>query len=220
MAALHIALKPGWHTYWRSPGAAGIPARFEWDGSSALDDVAFQWPIPTVYEQNGMRFIGYEDELILPITFTPPASGGDIKIKGRIAMGVCKDVCLPVELDFSGMLPETATTPVPLIQASLTNQPIALPAARCTAEPIADGMKITATLSVPDLGDMEMAVLEHPNPEVWVSDSVTSRNGNTLTLTSELVPANAVPFFIDRSALSLTVIGNGTAYEAKGCTGG
>jgi DsbC/DsbD-like thiol-disulfide interchange protein len=219
MAALRIKLEPGWHTYWRAPGSSGIPARFGWSGSSALDNVDFHWPVPTVYEQNGIRFIGYEDELVLPIEIIP-SKDGDITISGQIEMGVCKDVCLPFEALFEGTLLENITEPDASIQASLRSRPKQLHGARCSAEPIADGMKIQTTLKLPSLGDMEMAVLEHPNHVVWISDAEVTRVGRSLTMISEVVPPNAAPFFVDRSELTFTVIGNGTAYEAKGCTGG
>ena len=35
-AGLEIRLMPGWHTYWRSPGDAGIPPSIEWAGSTNL----------------------------------------------------------------------------------------------------------------------------------------------------------------------------------------
>ena len=31
-AGIEIRLKPGWHTYWRYPGDAGVPPRFDFAG--------------------------------------------------------------------------------------------------------------------------------------------------------------------------------------------
>ncbi|MCX8508161.1 MAG: protein-disulfide reductase DsbD family protein, partial [Rhodobacteraceae bacterium] len=36
MAALRLTMAPGWKTYWRAPGDAGIPPRFDWTGSANL----------------------------------------------------------------------------------------------------------------------------------------------------------------------------------------
>ena len=44
MAALRITLAPGWKTYWRAPGEAGIPPRFDWTGSDNLSAVTVHWP--------------------------------------------------------------------------------------------------------------------------------------------------------------------------------
>ena len=35
-AGVEIRLKPGWHTYWRYPGDAGVPPRFSFAGSQNL----------------------------------------------------------------------------------------------------------------------------------------------------------------------------------------
>ena len=39
MAALQLTLAPGWKTYWRSPGDAGIPPSFDWSGSQNVKSV-------------------------------------------------------------------------------------------------------------------------------------------------------------------------------------
>lgn len=223
MAALRVALAPGWHTYWRAPGAAGIPPRFEWTGSTNVSGVQFHWPVPELYEQNGMQFLGYERELILPMEFTPNAEG-DLVIKGQIELGVCEDVCIPVTAFFEGALSDFGNALQDLdtqsISAALDNQPTRISGARCAAEAISDGMKISATVTVPPINGPEMAVLEHPNADIWVSEAMSTRTGRAVTVQSEMVPPNAAPFFVDRSQLKITVIGGGKAYEAFGCTAG
>jgi DsbC/DsbD-like thiol-disulfide interchange protein len=74
-AALRLTLAPGWHTYWRSPGEAGIPPRFDWTGSRNLTSVALHWPQPQIFDQNGLRTLGYEGDVILPIDVTAAADG-------------------------------------------------------------------------------------------------------------------------------------------------
>ncbi|MFD2440837.1 protein-disulfide reductase DsbD domain-containing protein [Paracoccus kondratievae] len=73
ITALHLRLEPGWKTYWRSPGDAGVPPRFDWAGSQNLGEVRLLWPRPEVIESEGERTLGYREELILPIEITPPA---------------------------------------------------------------------------------------------------------------------------------------------------
>lgn len=50
-AGLEIRLAPGWHAYWRNPGAAGIPAAIAWRGSRNLAGQAIlapasRWALP------------------------------------------------------------------------------------------------------------------------------------------------------------------------------
>ncbi len=67
MAAIELSLAPRWKTYWRSPGDAGIPPLFDWSGSQNVKSVRVLWPSPTVFHTNGLRTIGYHDQVILPI---------------------------------------------------------------------------------------------------------------------------------------------------------
>ena len=220
MAALQVKLAPGWHTYWRAPGAAGIPPQFDWSGSQNIAGASFHWPVPDVYEQNGMRFLGYEDELILPIEFNTSGTNA-IVVNGEIMMGVCEDVCMPYSANFQGTFDMNAeAVNTSKIKAALKKRPKHLSGVRCAASILDDGMKITTTLQAPNLGDLEMAVVEHPDPSVWVSESMHTRKGRTVTIESEMVPPEAAPFFVDRSQLRITLIGaGGKAYEAQGCTG-
>jgi DsbC/DsbD-like thiol-disulfide interchange protein len=71
MAAVELQLAPGWKTYWRSPGDAGIPPSFDWSGSENVKSVRLHWPAPEVFEANGMQTIGYHERLVLPVEITP-----------------------------------------------------------------------------------------------------------------------------------------------------
>src|SRR5262245_57507317 len=43
-AGIEIRLQPGWHTYWRYPGDAGVPPRFDFSGSQNVKTVDVRWP--------------------------------------------------------------------------------------------------------------------------------------------------------------------------------
>ena len=220
MAALHVKLAPGWHTYWRAPGAAGIPPQFDWTGSNNIKTAQFHWPVPMVYDQNGMQFLGYEGALVLPIEFTPTSSG-KIHVSGEVTLGVCDEVCMPFTAQLQAQFdPQDLAQNKTLIQAMLKQKPKRAKGAHCSAKVIDDGVQLTATMNIPALGGTEMAVIEHPDTTIWVSEAVSTRSGHSVTMTSDMVPANAAPFLLDRSQVRLTVIGeDGKAYEAMGCSG-
>ena len=67
VAALKFVLADGWKTYWRAPGEAGIPPQFDWRGSRNLARAEIEWPTPKQTMTNGMRTIGYEHVLVLPL---------------------------------------------------------------------------------------------------------------------------------------------------------
>ncbi|WP_343116544.1 protein-disulfide reductase DsbD domain-containing protein [Ostreiculturibacter nitratireducens] len=218
MTALRLTLADGWKTYWRAPGEAGIPPRFDWTGSENVAGVAFHWPRPEVFELNGMRAIGYKHELVLPIEFTPADAGGGMAIAAEVELGVCQEICVPVTLSLSRPLPEEGA-PDPAISAALAEVPPAgkADAIRCAVEPLRDGLRITAQIDIASAGGEEVAVVELADPTIWVSEAVTQREGGRLTTTADLVPANAKPFALDRSEVTITILGETRALELRGC---
>ena len=225
MAALHVRLAPGWKTYWRAPGDAGIPPSFDWSGSRNLSAVAVHWPRPQVYTIGGMRSIGYFDELVLPLELTPARPGQPIEVRGEVELGVCRDVCVPMTVRVSAdLVPDTGGADA-AIAAALADRPESaaegrVTGATCTVEPIHDGLRITARIDMPSLGPGEIGVFELPDPAIWISESENRRTGATLFVTSDAVPPGGAPFLLDRSAMRITVIGRDRAVEIRGCSAG
>lgn len=224
MVAMRLALAPGWKTYWRAPGEAGIPPRFDWSGSTNLAAVVFHWPKPEMFDLNGMRTFGYKEMLVLPIEITAQDPGAPIQLKAAVELGVCDNICVPMSLSLTGRIVPGGAA-VPEIRSALDNQPEAaraagLSAARCEAEPIRDGMRLTGRLTLPPVGPEEVAVVELADQSVWVSPAETSRNGGELSATADLVPASAQPFAVNRNDIRITVFGStGRAVELQGCAG-
>jgi DsbC/DsbD-like thiol-disulfide interchange protein len=224
MTALRIRLAPGWKTYWRAPGTAGIPPRFDWEGSQNIKGVEFHWPTPNVYYVNGLRTVGYKDELILPMEFTPDRAEQPITLRANIELGVCQDVCLPVTVRVAADL--TATTdPDPRISAAIAAAPITARAAgmrkvTCNVEPISDGLRLTATIDMPTLGQDEVAIFELSDQTIWIAEADAQRTGPTLTATTDMVPPSNAPFALNRSDVRITVLGGGQGVDIMGCTTG
>lgn len=224
MAAVQLVLAPDWKTYWRNPGDAGIPPQFDWSGSSNVGRVRYHWPTPDVFTTNGLRSIGYHDVLVLPVEITPQVAGQPIALQARIDLGVCKDICIPASVDLAADLP-VAGIANPTISRALRNLPVSgaqagLTRISCTVAAIADGVRITATMAVPEQGGTETVVLESGLTGVWVSESQIARAGGILTATADMVAQSGVPFALDRSAVVVTILGDGGSVEIKGCPGG
>lgn len=221
MAAIRIRLGEGWKTYWRAPGDAGIPPSINWQGSRNLDTVEFYWPVPEVFDQNGMRSVGYTHELILPVRLTAKQPGKPISVKAQLSLGVCRDVCMPMQTRVKAALP-TPGAPDPRITRAMDQRPdtgaeAGLGGVSCDISPTADGLEVIARLTLPRIGSEEVVVMETPDPSIWVSEADVSRQGNTLTARAELVPPPGTPMLLDRSALRFTVLGAGRGVDVVGC---
>src|SRR5580765_5518487 len=46
LAAVHLRMDQGWHTYWKNPGASGQETKIEWELPSGVTAGPIQWPAP------------------------------------------------------------------------------------------------------------------------------------------------------------------------------
>ncbi|MDU8928247.1 protein-disulfide reductase DsbD family protein [Alisedimentitalea sp. MJ-SS2] len=224
MAGLEITLAPGWKTYWREPGDAGIPPLFDWSGSGNLRGVDINWPAPQVFQQSGSRSIGYSDRVILPLNISPRRDGRPVRLNGTIDIGICSDVCVPVRIELNEVLQGAATQPDPAIAAALAEKPFSgseagLKKSKCTVAPTSDGMALRAEFTLPSTGGREMAVVETGDPLIWASEPSISRKGGRLVAEFDLMHASGGPFAIDRSSLRFTILGKQYAVDVQGCEG-
>lgn len=223
MAGLLIRLAPGWKTYWRAPGEAGIPPRLQLRDRAGLLAADLHWPVPEVFHSNGMQSIGYSSDVIFPLELTLAEGTGALRLAGRIDLGVCHDICMPVSITLRGTLP-AGGRPDPSIAAALADRPLTGPEAgagqvTCALTPISDGLRVVASIPLPRQGQAETVVFELPDPAIWISEATVARQGRVLTATADIVPPDAGPFAMDRSSLRMTVLAAGAAVELTGCQG-
>ena len=222
LAALRLTLQDGWKTYWRAPGEAGIPPQFSWAGSQNVAATAITWPTPHVFDQNGMRSIGYKSQLVLPIEITPKQADRRVRLRGEMQLGVCREVCIPAELRFDRAL-DAGAGRNPAIAAALAARPYSAPEAgvtsvTCRTEAAEDGLKLTAHIAMPPAGGAEYAVIEPGHPELWASEAEVSRDGAVLTVASDITKPGGGAYALNRSALRITVLGQSHAVDIRGCS--
>lgn len=219
MAGLRLQLAPQWKTYWRSPGEAGIPPLFNWTGSVNVKSVKVYWPSPVVFHTNGMQTIGYHDGVVLPIEVVPRDPSKPVELRAGVDLGVCNQICMPAAVQLSALLDKGG--PNGAIKAALNAQPVSgkmagLRAISCEVAPIADGLRLTAVLDLPQRG-AETVVFETADPSVWVGEAESTRSGGRLTASADLVASSGAPFALDRSGVVVTVLGAGGSVEIAGC---
>lgn len=225
VAGLRLRLADGWKTYWRAPGDAGIPPQFDWSRARNIASAALTWPTPGVYEQNGMRSIGYTGDVVIPIHLTPRTAGRAMRMRVDVSIGICAEVCLPHEINIDTLLDAPEARPTPAIVAALADTPYAadeagVRSATCALRPTEHGMQIEARVQLPHTGGREVAVIEPGVPGVWVSEAKTQRTGNTVVAVSEMMAADGAPFGLDRSDVRITILGGDYAVDIRGCTAG
>ncbi len=97
--ALEISLKPGWHIYWRNPGAAGFAPQLSSSPPVQLGPLDF--PAPTYLKQDGIAAYVLSGHVVLP--FTAMHTGNKLGIHAHWL--VCSNICIPEQAYFTLILP-------------------------------------------------------------------------------------------------------------------
>lgn len=99
---------PHWHTYWRNPGDSGLPTTLTWSVPPGSRTGEIEWPAPKRLPIGPLVNYGYEDEVLLPLVYTPPADaqpGSTLTLRAQATWLVCKDVCIPESASLQLQLP-------------------------------------------------------------------------------------------------------------------
>lgn len=223
LAAIAIDLAPGWHTYWRAPGEAGIPPRFDWSGSRNLRSVAYEWPRPERFSLYGVRTLGYAGALVLPVRMVPEDPDAPIEAELALSYGVCRDICIPAEASLAAQLPaqgpaqNRAPIEAALAERARSADEAGVTAVSCGLAPGDGGMELTAevTFRSPP-GPDQLAVIETSDPGLWIAPSESRTEGRTVTARASIEgsPQGAV---VARDRIRLTVLDGRRVVDIPGC---
>lgn len=153
--ALRLVHDAHWHTYWLNPGT-GLPTALKWNLPPGWTAGAIQWPAPLVLKDKAGNTVGngYEGELFLPVTLTPPANlapGTTVELKAAADWLMCEEICVPGSANVALTLPVSADAPKPdatsgdKIRATVAGLPRADAAWKITAARAAKSVTLTVT---------------------------------------------------------------------------
>ena len=96
-AGVELRLAPGWKTYWRYPGDAGVPPRFDFARSTNVKSVTVLWPAPQRMSEEVGQSIGYKDVVIFPLRVAPQDPARPVTLRLNLDYAVCEKLCVPAE---------------------------------------------------------------------------------------------------------------------------
>ena len=97
LGGIEILLEPGWYTYWRNPGEAGVPPVFDFSRSENIAAVEVLYPTPERYDDGSSISLIYRDEIVFPLVITPVDAATAVHLTVEARYGVCREVCIPTE---------------------------------------------------------------------------------------------------------------------------
>ncbi|HEX5398436.1 MAG TPA: protein-disulfide reductase DsbD domain-containing protein, partial [Verrucomicrobiae bacterium] len=105
-AGVDLKMEPGWHTYWKNPGAAGMATKIEWQLPPGITAGDIEWPLPDKFPPVEVTTYGYEKEVVLlvPLTLASNLPDGPLDLKANVSWLECKDVCIPADQNVDATL--------------------------------------------------------------------------------------------------------------------
>ncbi len=96
-AGIEIRLAPGWKTYWRYPGDSGVPPRFDFAGSTNVQQATVQWPTPHRFADGSGQSIGYTGDVVLPVQVQAKDATKPVTLRLKVEYAICEKLCVPAE---------------------------------------------------------------------------------------------------------------------------
>jgi thiol:disulfide interchange protein DsbD len=96
-AGVDLKMEPGWHTYWKNPGDAGMATKIEWQLPPGVTAGEIQWPLPEKLPPAEVTTYGYDDKVVLlvPLKLAADLKPGPLDLKAKVSWLECKEACIP-----------------------------------------------------------------------------------------------------------------------------
>jgi len=127
-AAVEIELKPGWHTYWRYPGASGVAPELDFTMSENAEMGTLSFAAAYFFDDGVGGVFGYDERtgFVAPLSIPDAARPSTLRVSAFV--GICREICVPVTFELSLQMPAGALIDPrlrPAIGALLAAQPMA-----------------------------------------------------------------------------------------------
>jgi suppressor for copper-sensitivity B len=219
-AGIEVELDPGWHTYWRSPGDAGIPPSFNFEGSINVDQPLVAYPVPLRLDDGITVSNIYEDYVLFPLTARADSTTHPIELIVKLDMGVCAEVCVPAHFEARLTVPPTETDLAASRLIAAARAIVPAPPDSAAAQPVEGAVRSGGTDKRPvfeittTLPDPKAATVFVEGPSDWYGGppQLVSASGGKAVYRVEFDRLTAkTP--IAGSRLIVTVVAGGKAVE-------
>lgn len=215
-AILDIRLNEGWKTYWLDPGESGIAPQISFSPDSNVTFSGLRFPAPKRFDDGVVRYTGFDQPVAFPISLN---GGPQSSLKASVFLGICKDICIPVQGELTVDLKAGAT--MNLLEKAIVEQAeAALPEAAAADFTVTshrldkDGGRLQVVLTIPPgtaIADVDI-FLAGPSGESFSKPENVVLNGNELT--AELTAAGQNAFAkLAGKTLTLVAVAGGRSMQ-------
>ena len=110
--AVHFQLSPGWHIYWKNPGATGLPTRIEWALPDDFKAGPVLEPSPLRFDTAGIASYGYKESAVFLAEITAPETleiDSTVTIRATAHWLACEGSCIPGSTELRLTVPVSDT---------------------------------------------------------------------------------------------------------------
>ena len=149
---LQVDLQPGWKTYWRDPGDAGVPLQLDLSKSTNASLAGVDYPVPHRFEDGTSVWAGYKEPVAFGMHFERVDAAKPVVVSGNVFLGVCEKICVPVQFEFSVDVTDSAAPTMhhELVALALKDLPKAATAAFGVSALARDGKAIRVDAKMPE----------------------------------------------------------------------
>ena len=134
LLVVEVEVEEGWHLYWKSPGATGLPTEITWTAGQGMEIGPVLYPVPYYYESEGSASYALKGKflLIAELQWSPEEKPfpGKISVLASLSGLVCSETgCFPYGKEMSLDIPTGVKTELVAglrerISASEANRPV------------------------------------------------------------------------------------------------
>lgn len=113
---VELEMQPGWHTYYKDPGEAGMATKIEWLLPPGYTAKALQWAQPSRFDEGGIVTFGYQNQTLISAEIIPPKDlppGSSQIFRAKVKWLACHEICVPggTELELRLVVSRTNNKP-------------------------------------------------------------------------------------------------------------
>ncbi len=213
---LQLDLAPGWKTYWRDPGDAGVPLQVDVSKSTnaALTNVEF--PAPHRFDDGVSVWAGYKEPVTFGFTFERADAAMPVKLTGNVFLGVCEKICVPVQYDFDLGVNDSAAPTMhhELVAMALKDMPMAATAAFGIQTISTDWETISIEANAPEGASQAELFLAAPEGFQFTAPVLKSQQGGRLHFEAAFM-SKSRKYIPDPKIVAYTLVTDGGAVSGE-----
>lgn len=193
---LQVELQPGWKTYWRDPGSSGVPPRIDVSHTPGINGAEIGFPPPHRFDDPYGSWVGYKTSTDFPVTFSVEPASLPNEIQASLFLGICKEICIPVQADLSVPLEEGLADPGDdsLIEAAFASVPRPANAEfGVTGAKLGEDANLVVTARLPQSGKMPALFVENMDGWYFGDPQILSEDADSVSFSLKIAEAPDKP---------------------------